>query len=185
MKELSLHIMDLIENGVAADATLITLIVNENIQENKLTITIEDNGRGVSPDMLATMIDPFVTTRTTRRIGMGLSLFKAATERCDGRFDVSSEPGIGTRVSGTFRYDHIDRAPLGDMAVSIISIIAGYPEIDIAYTHMYDDNQFVFETNEIRVELDDVPLNEPAVLQHLKNAIKEELEKIRYLNKSV
>ena len=180
MKELSLHIMDLAENGIAAKAELITVIVDEAVSRNVISITIEDNGSGVTPEMLARMIDPFVTTRTTRRIGMGLSLLKAASERCDGCFDVVSEPGRGTTVTATFRYDHIDRAPLGNMATSIMSLLAGYPEIDIDYTHMYDDNRFEFDTRDIREELGEVPLNEPAVLQHLKNAIKEELETIRH-----
>ena len=180
MKELSLHIMDIAENGIAAKAALITVIVDEAVSKNAISITIEDNGSGVTPEMLARMLDPFVTTRTTRRIGMGLSLLKAAAERCDGSFDVVSEPGQGTKVTANFRYDHIDRAPLGNMATSIISLLAGYPEIDIDYTHMYDDNRFDFDTRGIREELGEVPLNEPAVLQHLKNAIKEELETIRH-----
>ncbi len=180
MKELALHIMDLAENGIAAKAKLITIIVDEAVAENSISITIEDNGSGVTPEMLARMIDPFVTTRTTRRIGMGLSLLKAASERCGGCFDVVSEPGEGTKVTATFIYDHIDRAPLGNMATSIISLIAGYAEIDIDYTHMYDEKRFDFDTRDIRKELGEVPLNEPAVLQHLKNAIKEELETIRH-----
>lgn len=179
MKELSLHIMDLAENGIAAQASKIIVVVNEAVAANYISITIIDNGTGVSPDMLEKMLDPFVTSRTTRRVGMGLSLFKAAAERCGGIFKVDSEMGRGTEVSATFEYDHIDRMPLGDMATSIIVLLAGYPEIDIDYTHMYDDMKFEFETSEIKKELGEVPINEPAVLQHLKNAIKEELNEIR------
>lgn len=179
MRELSLHIMDLAENGIAAKASCITIVVNEAVSENIISISIGDNGTGVSEEMLEKMLDPFVTSRTTRRVGMGLSLFKAAAERCDGQFNVESELGKGTTVLATFKYDHIDRVPLGDMATSIISIIAGYPEIDIDYTHMYDDRNFFFKTCEIREALGDVPLNEPAVLQHLKSAINEELSGIR------
>ncbi len=179
MKELSLHIMDLAENGIAANASKITIVVNEAIAANCISIFISDNGSGVTPEMLKKMLDPFVTSRTTRRVGMGLSLFKAASERCGGVFKIESEEGRGTEVSATFEYDHIDRMPLGDMATSLITLLAGYPEIDIDYTHMYDDIKFEFETSEIKKELGDVPINEPAVLQHLKNAIKEELNAIR------
>ena len=171
--------MDLAENGIAAKASIIKVVVDEAIAANCISITISDNGSGVSPDMLEKMLDPFVTSRTTRRVGMGLSLFKAAAERCGGVFKVDSEEGKGTKVTATFEYDHIDRMPLGDMATSIMALIAGYPEIDIDYTHMYDDMKFEFETSEIKKELGEVPINEPAVLQHLKNAIKEELNEIR------
>lgn len=179
MKELSLHIMDIAENGIAANASCITIVVNEAVSSNMISIAIGDNGTGVPEEMLEKMLDPFVTSRTTRRVGMGLSLFKAAAERCDGEFKIESKLGKGTNVLATFKYDHIDRVPLGDMATSILSIIAGYPEIDIDYTHMYDEKQFSFKTCEIRETLGDVPLNEPAVLQHLKNAINEELNDIR------
>ncbi|MBU1172513.1 MAG: ATP-binding protein [Proteobacteria bacterium] len=179
MKELSLHIMDLAENGIAAQGNLIRIRVNEDIKANQLTIEISDNGKGIPKAMMSLITDPFVTSRTTRRVGMGLSLFKAAAERCGGVFELESEPGQGTRVKGSFIHDHIDRAPVGDMATSLVSLLAGYPEIDIDYTHMYDGRNFEFDTREIRVELDGVPLNEPAVLQHLKHAIKEELDHIK------
>jgi hypothetical protein len=179
MKELSLHILDLAENGIAAQATLVRVLVDERPSENIITIEIEDNGKGIPPGMIETITDPFVTSRTTRRVGMGLSLFKAAAERCDGFFEIRSEPGKGTQTRGSFRYDHIDRAPLGDMPSTLVSLIAGYPEIDIDYAHMYDGRNFSFDTREIRAELEGVPLNEPAVLQHLKKAIKQELDHIR------
>lgn len=180
MKELSLHILDLIENGITAGADYIRFYVDERVYDNVIAIEIEDNGRGIAPDMLEKITDPFVTTRATRRVGMGLSLFRAAAERCGGIFEIKSETGKGTVTRGEFQYDHIDRAPLGDMPSTIISLLAGYPEIDINYTHLYDDNKFVFDTREIREELEGVPLNEPAVLQYLKKAIQQELDGIRH-----
>ncbi|GAB6096465.1 ATP-binding protein [Desulfatiferula olefinivorans] len=176
MKELSLHIMDLAENGITADARLIRIRVLEDLPANRLEIEIADDGRGIPPDMLADITDPFVTTRTTRRVGLGLSLFKAAAERCGGSFQIESKPGEGTRVRAVFEHDHIDRAPLGDMGGTLISLLAGYPEIDIEYTHLYDGKSFEFDTREIRVELEGVPLSEPAVLQHLRHAIGEQLD---------
>jgi hypothetical protein len=178
MKELSLHILDVAENGIVAEADLIRICVDENHLENRLIIVIEDNGKGIPDIMLDRITDPFVTSRTTRRVGMGLSLFKAAAERCGGSFSIESEPGKGTCVRAVFQYDHIDRAPVGNMVSTIVSLIAGYPEIDIDYTHMYDGRDFTFDTRELRAELEEVPLNEPAVLQHLRHAIKEELDHI-------
>ncbi len=179
MKELSLHILDLAENGITAGASLIRIHVNEILSENTLTIQIQDNGNGIPLAMIENITDPFVTTRTTRRVGMGLSLFKAAAERCNGRFEITSEQGKGTLTNGSFQHDHIDRAPLGDMPSTLVSLMAGYPEIDIEYTHLYDGLNFTFDTREIRAELDGIPLNEPAVLQHLKKAIKQELDHIK------
>ena len=179
MKELSLHILDVAENGVAAGADFITLVVLESPRGNTLVITITDNGKGLSGDMLEKVVDPFYTTRTTRRVGMGLSLLKAAAERCGGHFSFSSVEGEGCHVESSFLYDHIDRAPLGDMAMTLTVLVAGYPEVDFLYRHVWEGREFVFDLREIRHELEGIPLNEPAVIRHLKAGIKEGLEKIR------
>lgn len=179
MKELSLHIMDIAENGIAAGADLISILVKEDTRENILVIEVSDNGRGIPPSDLDLVTDPFVTSRTTRRVGLGLSLFKAAAERCGGYFEITSKPGKGTIVHASFVHDHIDRAPMGDIAGSLISLLAGYPEIDIEYAHMYDGKSFDCNTREIRVELEGVPLQEPSVLQHLKHAIKTEINQMK------
>ena len=179
MKELSLHILDVVENGIAAGAQLITLLVDEAVDRNVLSMTISDNGRGLSRELQARAVDPFYTTRTTRRVGMGLSLLKAAAERCGGRFSFTSEKGKGSRVFCTFLYNHIDRAPLGDMAMTLEVLMAGYPEVDFLYFHQYNGREFGFDTRSIRQELEGIPLNEPAVLRHLKAGIEEGLEEIR------
>jgi len=179
VKEISLHILDVVENGIAAGADLITLIVDEAVDRNVLSITISDNGKGLSPELQAKVTDPFFTSRTTRRVGMGLSLLKAAAERCGGRFSFTSEEGNGSEVFCSFLYHHIDRAPLGDMPMTMEVLMAGYPEVDFLYCHLYNGREFEFDTREIRQELEGVPLSEPAVLRHLKAGIEEELEKIR------
>lgn len=179
MKEISLHILDVVENGITAGANLITLVVNEAPRRNLLSIVISDNGRGLSIEQGAKVTDPFYTTRTTRRVGMGLSLLKAAAERCQGSFSFSSEEGKGSRVFGSFLYGHIDRAPLGDMAMTLSVLMAGYPGVDFFYRHLYDGRRFTFDTREIREALGEVPLNEPAVLKHLKAGIQEELQEIK------
>lgn len=179
MKELSLHILDVVENGIAAGAQLITLLVDEAVDRNMLSMTISDNGSGLSPELQAKAVDPFYTTRTTRRVGMGLSLLKAAAERCGGRFSFTSEKGEGSCVFCTFLYTHIDRAPLGDMAMTLEVLMAGYPEVDFLYCHQYNGREFEFDTRAIRQELEGISLNEPAVLRHLKAGIEEGLEEIR------
>lgn len=175
MREISLHIMDIAENGIAAGASRIEILVNENRSGNLLTVEIKDNGRGIPPDMLANITDPFVTTRTTRRVGMGLSLLKAAAERCGGQFEIHSEVGKGTRTAATFQYDHIDRAPLGRMVSSIMLLIAGRPDIDFVYTHIVDGKDFVLDTAEIKTELGEISIGEPAVIRQLKESVEEML----------
>lgn len=182
VKELSLHLLDVVENGIAAGADLITLVVDEAVDRNLLTMTITDNGRGLPREVQAKVADPFFTTRTTRRVGMGLSLLKAAAERCDGHFSFASEDGHGSSVSCVFAYDHIDRAPLGDMPMTLEVLMAGFPKVDFLYVHRYTGREFRFDTREIRQVLDGIALNEPAVLRHLKAGIEEGLEEIRQGN---
>ncbi len=179
MKELSLHILDVVENGITAGATLITLTVNESPRRDILALVISDNGKGLSLAQQDRVTDPFYTTRTTRRVGMGLSLLKAAAERCAGRFSFSSQEGQGSRVFSSFLYHHIDRAPLGDMAMTLSVLMAGYPDVDFFYRHLYNGRTFTFDTREIRGVLGEVSLSEPAVIQYLKAGIKEELQRIR------
>jgi len=177
LREISLHIMDVAENGITAGAGCIHILIDEERIENLLKVVINDNGKGMSPDMVSRVTDPFVTTRTTRRVGMGLSLLKEAAKRCDGDFSVESEPGRGTSVAASFRYDHIDRAPLGDVAGTVISLIAGNPDIDFVYDHVIDGKRFTLDTRELRKELQD-SLTDPALLYHLKKQIEQELKKL-------
>lgn len=175
MKELSLHILDVAENGVTAGADLIHIRITEARAENRLEIIIKDNGKGIDPEALDKVTDPFVTSRTTRRVGLGLSLFKAAARQCDGDFSITSKPGEGTIVTAVFGYDHIDRAPVGDIAGSVMTLVAGNPDVDFVYDHAINKKSFNFDTREIRMALEGLPLTEPAVIHQLKHAIRDAL----------
>lgn len=179
MRELALHIMDIIENSLDAEATLITLSIAEDSEEKVLRISIKDDGRGIPKSMLEQITDPFVTTRTTRRVGLGLSMFKESAKRCGGEFDICSEQGKGTAVCASFRTDHIDSPPLGDMAGSLISLIMTHPEVDFVYTHEADCNRFEMDTRQIKEELDDVPIYHPEVMTHITRTIRESLEELK------
>lgn len=173
MKELSLHILDIVKNSVKAGATLIGIDVTESVQENRLSIVISDNGCGMSKEFLARVRDPFTTTRTTRKVGLGIPLFEAAALQCEGAFDITSEEGVGTVVTASFQKDHIDRAPLGDMAETMTTLVSGSPEIDFCYTYTTDTDRFVFDTRTIRGELGpEVPLNLPDVLLWMEEFIR-------------
>lgn len=179
MRELALHIMDIMENGIGAGATLIHLDISENHKENRIRIVIGDNGRGIPKGLLDKVTDPFFTSRTTRRVGLGLSLFREASRRCEGEFTIASEEGKGTSVEATFRLDHIDLAPLGQIDGAMTSMIMGNPEVDFFFRHDVDGRCFEMDTREIRKELEEVPLNHPKVLQSISESIRKGEEGIR------
>lgn len=178
MKELSLHILDITQNSIRAQAKLVSLTIIESSAKNELTIVIQDDGCGIPAERLQKITDPFVTTRTTRKVGLGLSLFKTAAKRCGGIFEISSELGVGTKVIGTFMRDHIDRAPLGNMADTIVTMVMSFGEADLCYEHNYNNRLFVLNTREIKETLDVISLNEPDILNWIKEFVQEGLEEI-------
>ncbi len=179
MRELSLHILDVAENGITAGADCIQITVKEaRRDEDILTIVIEDNGSGMPADKLQKPTDPFITTRTTRRVGMGLSLLAAAADRCEGKLDIETGPGRGTRVQATFRYSHIDRAPVGDMASTITTLIMGNPQVDFVYTHIIDDNDFVLDTRDLKEGPQDQSLTDPMLIYQLNQSIRNSLSEL-------
>lgn len=175
MREIALHVMDVVENGIAAGANLIQVFIDEARRENLLKVVIKDNGKGIPAEMLDNITDPFITTRTTRRVGLGLSLLETAARRCEGEFHIISPPGKGTETTATFLYDHIDRAPVGDMASSIALLIGGNPNIDFLYIHMIDGEDFTLDTRELREELS---LSDPMVIFHLTQSIRDALSEL-------
>jgi len=175
LRELSLHILDIAENGITAGADCIHILVREAHTTDLLTIKITDNGQGMPAEKIKKLADPFVTSRTTRRAGLGLSLLAAAAERCDGRLTVKTGPGAGTEVGATFRHSHIDRAPVGDMAATITTLIMGYPQIDFVYTHILDGEEFTLDTRELKVEVGNFSLTNPVVIHHLAASIRNSL----------
>jgi signal transduction histidine kinase len=173
VRELSLHVLDVVQNSLEAGATRIELLINEDLRADRLTIEVTDNGRGMSQELVRRVLDPFVTTRTTRRVGLGLPLFAAAAERCNGKLEIQSELGKGTVVKTTFQHSHI--------VSTIISILIGNPLVDFEYTHRVDAaprseaSEFRFTTREIKQELGDVPLSHMSVIQWLREFLTENL----------
>ena len=175
MKELSLHILDIAKNSVKAKASVIEIVISEKEEENLLEIEIKDNGCGMSKEFLETVRDPFSTTRTTRKVGMGIPLFEAAAVQCGGYVDIKSEEGVGTEFKVVFEYNHIDRAPLGDMPGTMQVLISGSPEIDFIYRHEKNKKTFTMDTRELRQVLGEVPLDTPDVLAWIDGFMKEGL----------
>ena len=173
MKELSLHILDIIHNSIAADATLIELDLIENIKDDILKFSITDNGKGMSAETVKRVIDPFTTSRTTRKVGLGIPMLKAAAELTGGGIDLKSELGRGTTISAEFGYSSIDRQPLGDMAETILGLITSHEQIDFKYHHSVDDREFDFDTREIKKVLDGVSFSVPDVMLWLAEFLRE------------
>jgi len=178
MKELALHILDIAENSIKAEADELKIEINEDTRENEFEIVIEDDGKGIEKEKLKNITDPFVTSRKTRPVGLGLSLFKAAAQRCNGYFEIDSDSN-GTNVKAVFEHDHIDRAPLGNMAQSIVSILLWDSNLELTYEHRYNENQFIFTTKEIKKELEDVKITDNKILNWLKGYIDENISEIR------
>jgi len=172
MRELSLHILDALENSREAGATHVELTIAEDLVADRLTITIRDNGCGMNEETLARVTDPFYTSRKTRHIGLGIPLFQAAAERCNGELVITSQPGKGTMLRAVFQHSHLDRAPLGDMTGTLLSFVLG-GVCDLSYLHRVNEREFAFSTAEIKAELGDVPPSHPAVREWLRSFIAE------------
>lgn len=171
MQELSMNILDIAQNSVRADATLIGISLEE--ADGMLTLAIADNGKGMDADMVQRVTDPFTTTRTTRKVGLGLPFLKMAAELTGGSMDIESKVGVGTTVTARFTAGHIDLAPLGDMGATISALVQTSPDIDFVYTRKINGRSFVFDTREVRDILEGVPLSEPAVAVFIREYITE------------
>ena len=180
MKELSMHVYDLMENSTAANATEVWLTVRDSKKDNVYAFTIEDNGKGMSPEFMAKVTDPYTTSRTTRKVGLGLPLIKMNTEHCGGGMKLQSELGKGTRLDFWFQLDNIDRPPMGDLSGTIVMLCAAHQDIHIIYTHTTDSGEFTFDTEEIKEALDGMDMNDVKVFKWLKEMVQENLEEIGY-----
>jgi hypothetical protein len=174
MEDLSLHLLDVVENSTRAGATLVEIKITEDTGKDLLQVVIKDNGSGMDREMVKRVKDPFTTTRTTRRVGLGVSMLEQAAREAGGDLSITSEPGRGTEVKATFQASHIDRKPIGDMGSSMISLIAGNPSVDFIYESDLDGKKTTLDTRIIREELAGVtPINDPAVLKLIRGLFKE------------
>lgn len=180
MTELALHILDIVQNSISAKATLIEILIHEDVLEDKLTIEINDNGKGMSKEEVENASDPYFTSRTTRKVGMGLSLFKQAVEQCAGTFALQSQLGKGTQVKASMQLTHIDRQPLGDMAGTVALLASSNPGIDFIYRHITNSDEFLFDTREIKSELDGVSISNPKIVRFMREMIQENLDELTH-----
>jgi anti-sigma regulatory factor (Ser/Thr protein kinase) len=180
LREIALHLLDIAENSVVANATRVEILVDEDLQNDRLKTVVQDNGKGMDAEMLARVADPFVTSRTTRNVGLGIPLFKAAAEACNGYFTISSKLGEGTRLEAEFQHSHIDRMPLGDLSGTMLHLVIGHPDVHWLFQYQAGDNAFTFDDGPIKEELGDVPLTEPAVLTFLREMLEEGIARVKH-----
>ncbi len=173
LPEISLNILDIAQNSISAGASLIAITVESRLAEHRLTVVIEDDGRGMSAEAIAQVEDPFYTTRTTRSVGLGVPFFKQEAECTGGSFAITSEVGSGTKVEAVFCTDHIDCMPLGDLNATMQSLITMNPRIDFCYTRRVEDGSFVLDTREMREILGDVGFDTPEVTAFLTEFLEE------------
>ncbi len=179
MKDLALHILDILQNSVTAGATLVKLQIDEVPDKDEYRVKFTDNGKGMDSEMVKNVTDPFFTTRTTRKVGLGLPLLKQNAERTGGNMMIQSQPGKGTEVDVMFVYSHIDRLPTGDIAGTMALTVSSYPAIDFIYTHNTPEGTFIFDTIEIKETLGDLPISNPQVIGFMKDLIRDNLEEIK------
>jgi Signal transduction histidine kinase len=173
MTEISLNVLDVAENSVRAEATLIEISILADTKQDTLAVIIKDNGHGMSQEQIAHVEDPFFTTRTTRKVGLGIPFFKYAALSTGGAFHIESAIGKGTIVTATFCLSHIDRMPLGDMTSTMHALITLNSQIDFLYIYQIDDKKFTLDTREFRSILGDVSFNIPEVSSYVKDFLAE------------
>jgi len=179
MKELSYHILDIANNSVRGKATEIKIEVVEEATTNIFSLTITDNGIGIPDSILSTIKDPFTTSRTFRKVGLGIPFLNDTCINCGGKLDISSKVGEGTLVYAVMELNHIDRPPLGNIASTMTTLISSEESINIIYSHTINGEQFELSSNDIREVLGDVPLNRVEVIIWLKEYLVENIKELR------
>lgn len=179
MKELALHLLDIAENSLAAGARHITIKVAEDTHNDRLVMEVCDDGKGMDAETVARVVDPFVTTRTTRKVGLGIPLLKAAAEACNGHLEIESEVGKGTCVRASFQRSHIDRMPLGDLAGTFLTLLVGNPHVYWTFIYQVDNQTYTFDSQPILEILQDVPLSEPRVLAYLRQELENGIHQVQ------
>lgn len=174
MFELSLHILDLVQNSISAGASIVRVEIIIDRLANRLTILIIDDGSGMDEALLQRVTSPFATTRTTRKVGLGIPMFKQLSEMCGGALELTSAPGKGTRLVATFELNHMDLPPLGDIAGTVQTLVLGAPDKpEFVFVYRVLDGEFIFDTREVRVALGGLPLNMPDVISWIGDCVKE------------
>ena len=183
MREIALHLLDLAENSVSAGAKTVTISVCEDLRADRLSASIADDGRGMDAETVQKVTDPFYTSRTTRKVGLGIPLLKGAAEECNGGLTISSKPGFGTLVEVNFQQSHIDRMPLGNLTSTFLGLTVCHPETHWIFRYtargLVSEDTFEFDDQPVKETLEGLPLSHPDVLTYLRESLDQGLNETR------
>jgi len=185
MKEIALHLLDLAENSVSAHAQTVRIDVREDFRTNQLIASVEDDGDGMNDEMVQQVADPFTTSRTERKVGLGIPLLKASAEACQGGMKIISKPGAGTKVEATFQHSHIDRMPLGDLASTFLMLTLAHPEVHWVFRYAFNPpykgstRLFEFDDQPIKETLDGLSMTHPDVISYLRSSLEDGIAEAR------
>ena len=178
MRELALHILDIAENSIAAGASQIAIGIRKDTRNYELVITVKDNGHGMDDELIAKVMDPFITSRTTRKVGLGIPLLKQAANACNGDLTIQSQPGKGTLLTAKIQECHIDRMPIGNLAETFLTLLLGTPEVNWVLDYQVNDEIFHFDDTEVKEVLDGMSLTDYRVIEYLTNTIQNGINNI-------
>jgi hypothetical protein len=179
MKDLSMHIMDIIQNSIVANASMVEINIIENLVDDSFTIIIKDDGKGMDSEMVKNVTDPYCTSRTTRKVGLGIPLLKQNAEQTGGELTIQAEVGKGTILNARFIHSSIDRQPLGDIAGTIVLTASANPTLDFVYTHTINQKTYCFDTREVKEALDGIPISNLQIIKYLREMIEENIKEIQ------
>ncbi|MBQ3551738.1 MAG: sensor histidine kinase [Clostridia bacterium] len=179
MPELAMHVLDIAQNSISAGAKHVKIVIDADRTRNILTIAVVDDGCGMDDEMEKRVLSPFTTSRTTRKVGLGIPFFKLGAECCDGNFELKSEKGIGTSITATYSISHIDRPPIGDIAETIAMLVICNEKTDFVLSYTIDGKTFIFDTEQIKIVLGDgIPLTDPDVMGWIRDYLCQGIEEI-------
>jgi len=185
MKEIALHLLDLAENSVSAHAKTVHIDVREDFRTNQLIASVEDDGNGMTDEMVKQVVDPFTTSRTERKVGLGIPLLKESAEACQGGMRITSALGEGTKIEATFQHSHIDRMPLGDIASTFLTLTLAHPEVHWVFRYTFNppykgaSRSYEFDDQPIKETLDGLSMTHPDVIAYLRSSLEEGIAETR------
>ena len=179
-----MNVLDIVQNSLKAKAALVTVSITRDTGRERLLVSITDDGCGMTKEQAKQVTNPFFTTRTTRKVGLGVPFFKMSAEITGGTFEIKSRPGKGTVIKAEYCYKHIDMLPLGDMAATMVTLISANPDVDFVYRYETDQKGFTLDTREVRQILEGLPLNAPEVVKFIRDYITENQSEIDRTNEN-
>lgn len=176
MEEICAHILDITANAVTAGAGHVAVTIEEDRNNNLLSVTFKDDGRGMDEEMVKKVVDPFFSTKKGKKVGLGIPLLKGTAETCGGKFRLASRPGQGVDISASFQLDHPDLPPLGNLKDTILVLVIGNPDVDFSFSYTVDGRTFSLYTRQIREMIGSVPINHPDIVKFLTEYLDEKLQ---------